>query len=85
MLVTGTGPLGCVPEERATRSLNGDCAPEVQRAAAIFNPLLVQMIQSLNNELGSNVFIAANTGRSSKDLITDPEAFGITIKIMPCE
>ncbi|PIN17723.1 Cutinase [Handroanthus impetiginosus] len=48
VLVTGTGPLGCVPAERATRSTNGECAPEPQRAAAIFNPLLIQMLTGLN-------------------------------------
>uniref|UniRef100_A0A7N0ZYE9 GDSL esterase/lipase n=1 Tax=Kalanchoe fedtschenkoi TaxID=63787 RepID=A0A7N0ZYE9_KALFE len=76
VLVTGTGPLGCVPEERATRSINGECAPEPQKAASIFNPLLVQLIKRLNNDLGSDIFVAANTGKSSKDLISDPRAYG---------
>uniref|UniRef100_A0A7N0VAC4 GDSL esterase/lipase n=1 Tax=Kalanchoe fedtschenkoi TaxID=63787 RepID=A0A7N0VAC4_KALFE len=76
VLVTGTGPLGCVPEERATRSRNGECAPEVQRAVSIFNPLLVQMIKGLNSDLGSNIFVAANTGKSSADLVTNPGEYG---------
>ncbi|CAM8988826.1 unnamed protein product [Rhodiola kirilowii] len=84
VLVTGTGPLGCVPEERATRSRDGNCAPELQRAASIFNPLLVQMTKQLNNDLGSNIFIAANTGRSSKDLISDPGAYGFETAQVAC-
>ncbi|XP_059626125.1 GDSL esterase/lipase At5g33370 [Cornus florida] len=85
VLVTGTGPLGCVPAELAMRSRNGECAQEPQQAAAIFNPLLVQMIQSLNKELGSNVFIAVNAMEMSNSFITNPKAFGfVTSKIACC-
>ncbi|XP_021910673.1 GDSL esterase/lipase At5g33370-like, partial [Carica papaya] len=31
VLVTGTGPLGCVPAELAMRSRDGKCAAELQR------------------------------------------------------
>ncbi|KAI3461016.1 hypothetical protein Pfo_017679 [Paulownia fortunei] len=85
VLVTGTGPLGCVPAELATRSTNGQCAEEPQRAAAIFNPLLVQMIAGLNQELGSDIFVAANTMQMQNDFINNPQAFGfITSKVACC-
>lgn len=76
--MTGTGPLGCVPAELATRSTNGQCAEEPQRAAEIFNPLLIQMIKGLNQEVGSNVFIAANANQMQKNFINDPQAFGMS-------
>lgn len=38
VLVTGTGPLGCVPNALALRSRNGNCDPELQRAADLYNP-----------------------------------------------
>jgi hypothetical protein len=76
ILVTGTGPLGCVPAERATRSRNGECAVELQRAAALFNPQLVQMITELNMEIGSDVFIAANAYEMNMDFVTNPQAYG---------
>ncbi|XP_011083096.1 GDSL esterase/lipase At5g33370 isoform X2 [Sesamum indicum] len=79
VLVTGTGPLGCVPAVLATRSRNGECAVEPQRAAAIFNPLLVQMIGALNQEIGSNVFVAVNAMEMQNDFITNPQAFGLLI------
>lgn len=76
VLVTGTGPLGCVPAELATRSRDGECSAELQRAASLFNPQLTQMLGQLNSQYGSDVFIAANTGKMSSDFITNPAAFG---------
>ncbi|KAL9262609.1 GDSL esterase/lipase-like protein [Drosera capensis] len=85
VMVTGTGPLGCVPAELAQRSLNGQCASEPMRASAIFNPLLVEMLQGLNSELGSDVFVSSNTGLMQNDFINNPQDFGfVTSKIACC-
>ncbi|XP_030477365.1 GDSL esterase/lipase At5g33370-like [Syzygium oleosum] len=85
VLVTGTGPLGCVPAELAMRGSNGQCAPELQQAASLFNPQLVQMLKGLNREYGSNVFIAANTDLMHRDFINDPQAYGfVTSKVACC-
>ncbi|XP_010447915.1 PREDICTED: GDSL esterase/lipase At4g28780-like [Camelina sativa] len=86
VMVTGTGPLGCVPAELASSgSVNGECAPEAQQAAAIFNPLLVQMLQGLNSEIGSDVFIGANAFNMNADFINNPQRFGfVTSKVACC-
>ncbi|MBN7124834.1 hypothetical protein BSU01_24555, partial [Erwinia billingiae] len=85
VLVTGTGPLGCVPAELAMRSRAGECAVELQRAANLFNPQLFQMLTSLNSELGSDVFIAANGFNMHMDFINNPTAYGfVTSKIACC-
>ncbi|KAG7548025.1 GDSL lipase/esterase [Arabidopsis suecica] len=85
VLVTGTGPMGCVPAELAQRSRNGECATELQRAASLYNPQLVQMITDLNNEVGSSAFIAANTQQMHMDFISDPQAYGfVTSKVACC-
>nr|GMD12228.1 GDSL esterase/lipase At4g28780-like [Ipomoea batatas] len=76
VLVTGTGPLGCVPAELAQRSLNGQCAVEPQQAAAIFNPLLIQMIADLNQQLGSDIFVGVNAMQMQNDFINNPQAYG---------
>ncbi|MFS7961990.1 putative triacylglycerol lipase [Helianthus anomalus] len=60
VLVTGTGPLGCVPAELAQHSRNGECSEQLQRAAGLFNPQLQNMLDSLNQEIGSHVFIGVN-------------------------
>lgn len=85
VLVTGTGPLGCVPAELAMRSRNGECAVELQQAASLFDPQLTQMLVRLNSQLGTNVFIAANTKLMNSDFIQNPQAFGfITSKVACC-
>ncbi|XP_075657185.1 GDSL esterase/lipase At5g33370-like [Castanea sativa] len=84
VLVTGTGPLGCVPAELAMRNTNGGCSAELQRAAALYNPQLVQMIRDLNNKIGRDVFIAANTQQTHTDFITNPQAYGFSTSKMAC-
>ncbi|KAK8589612.1 hypothetical protein V6N12_024006 [Hibiscus sabdariffa] len=84
VLVTGTGPMGCVPAELAMRSPGGQCAAELQRAAALYNPQLVDMINELNSQYGSNMFIAANTRQQTTDFINDPAAYGFTTSKVAC-
>lgn len=81
VLVTGTGPLGCVPAELAMRSTNGQCAADLQRAATLYNPQLVQMIRGLNSKIGSNIFIAANTMLMHNDFVTNPQAYGMSFHL----
>ncbi|GMY20345.1 GDSL esterase/lipase LTL1-like [Fagus crenata] len=85
VLVTGTGPLGCVPAELALRSRNGECSAELNRAAALYNPQLIQMINQLNSEIGSEVFVTANAFDMHMDFISNPQAFGfVTSKVACC-
>ncbi|KAK8654149.1 hypothetical protein V6N13_128123 [Hibiscus sabdariffa] len=64
---------------------NGECVPEIQQAANIFNPLLVQLIQQLNSQLGSNVFLSANAFSMNMDFISNPQRFGfVTSKVACC-
>lgn len=86
VLVTGTGPLGCVPAELGMRgSRNGECIPELQKAAALFNPQLVQIISNLNRKIGSNIFIAVNAQEMHNNFINNPQAYGfVTSKIACC-
>ncbi|MED6211625.1 hypothetical protein PIB30_075544 [Stylosanthes scabra] len=85
VIVTGTGPMGCVPAELALRSRNGDCDVELQRAASLYNPQLGDMIKGLNQEVGSDVFIAANAYQMHMDFVYNPQAYGfVTSKIACC-
>ncbi|GAU38433.1 hypothetical protein TSUD_396130 [Trifolium subterraneum] len=85
VLVTGAGPLGCVPSQLASRSINGECVNEIQQAAQIFNQLLFQMINDLNTQLGSVVFIVADAYQMNMNFITNPQSFGfVTSKIACC-
>ncbi|XP_034911645.1 GDSL esterase/lipase At5g18430-like [Populus alba] len=84
VLVTGTGPMGCVPAELAMRSTNGGCSAALQRAASLYNPQLVRMLKGLNKKIGKTVFVAANTHQSHLDFISNPQAFGFTTTKTAC-
>uniref|UniRef100_A0A453CE12 Uncharacterized protein n=1 Tax=Aegilops tauschii subsp. strangulata TaxID=200361 RepID=A0A453CE12_AEGTS len=86
VIVTGTGMIGCVPAELALHSLDGSCAPDLTRAADLFNPQLERMLTELNGEVGhDDVFIAANTNRVSFDFMFNPQQYGFaTAKIACC-
>nr|CAD1830841.1 unnamed protein product [Ananas comosus var. bracteatus] len=85
VLVTGVGPLGCVPAELALRSRTGQCDPELQRVPDMYNPQLVQMIREVNAEIGSDVFVAVNAYRMHMDFISNPRQYGfVTSKIACC-
>ncbi|XP_039061573.1 GDSL esterase/lipase At5g33370-like [Hibiscus syriacus] len=84
VLVTGTGPMGCIPAELAMRGTNGGCSEELQRAASLYNPQLVQMLNGLNKHIGKDVFVSANTQRMHSDFVSDPRAFGFVTSQIPC-
>ncbi|KAL5566822.1 hypothetical protein UlMin_029986 [Ulmus minor] len=85
VLVTGTGPLGCVPAELAMRSPGGQCDEELQRAAGLFNPQLFQMLRHINSQVGADVFVAVNTQQTHNDFVRNPQQFGfVTSKIACC-
>ncbi|XP_061366368.1 GDSL esterase/lipase At5g33370-like [Gastrolobium bilobum] len=84
VLVTGTGPMGCAPAELAMRSRTGDCDVELQRAASLYNPQLAQMIRGLNQEIGADVFIAANAYQMHMDFISNPRAYGFATSKIAC-
>ncbi|KAG6525982.1 GDSL esterase/lipase LTL1-like isoform X1 [Zingiber officinale] len=85
VMVTGVGPLGCVPAELALRSRNGQCDPELDRVADMYNPQLIAMLGDLNAQVGADVFVAVNAYKMNMDFITNPQAFGfVTSKIACC-
>ncbi|CAL9146492.1 GDSL esterase/lipase At5g33370-like [Musa acuminata AAA Group] len=85
VLVTGIGPLGCVPAELALRSRTGACDPELQRVPDLYNPQLMQLLSDLNTQYGSSVFVAVNAYKMHMDFITNPGAYGfITSRVACC-
>jgi len=51
---------------------------ELQTAASLFNPQLVEMLNQLNGDIGSTVFVAANAFKMNMDFITNPERYGMS-------
>ncbi|BAF09355.1 GDSL esterase/lipase At5g33370 precursor [Oryza sativa Japonica Group] len=84
VIVTGTGPLGCVPAELALHSRRGECAAELTRAVDLYNPQLVNMVRGLNRAIGAEVFVTANTNRMNFDYISNPQNYGFTNVQVAC-
>lgn len=85
VIVTGTGPLGCVPAELAQHSGDGECASELNRAVDLFNPQLAEAVRGLNHDMGADVFVAANTYRANFDYLANPQSYGFTnVKVACC-
>jgi phospholipase/lecithinase/hemolysin len=84
VLVQGVGPIGCVPAELALHSLDGTCDPELQRAAEMYNPRLMELLQDLNARHGAQVFVGVNMKRIHDDFIEDPKAYGFATATEAC-
>ncbi|CAN1233841.1 GDSL esterase/lipase At5g33370 [Linum perenne] len=70
--------------ELATRSTNGECSTELQRAASLFNPQLAQVLNGLNREIGKDVFVGVNTGQMHMNFITNPGTYGFATSKVAC-
>ncbi|WOH16350.1 hypothetical protein DCAR_0935901 [Daucus carota subsp. sativus] len=84
VVVTGVGPLGCVPAELGQRRNNGKCSAELERAAGLYEPRFQQMLKELNSEVGADIFVAANTNLMNSDFISNPQAFGFITSQEAC-
>ncbi|KAH9325576.1 hypothetical protein KI387_005754, partial [Taxus chinensis] len=84
IMVTAVGPLGCVPSQRALRTVNGSCDPTLQRAAALFNGGLLNIIRQLNSQYGSTVYTFANSFSMNMDVVSNPGAFGFVTSQIAC-
>ncbi|GLJ15012.1 hypothetical protein SUGI_0245090 [Cryptomeria japonica] len=84
VLVTSTGPLGCAPGVKATRSRNGECAAELQRATSLFNSQVRSVVNRLNNEASAQVFTFADKYSMNMGLFTNPAAYGFVDTTNAC-
>ncbi|GLJ40659.1 hypothetical protein SUGI_0839520 [Cryptomeria japonica] len=84
IMVTATGPLGCVPSQRALRTLDGGCDPTLQRVAGLFNAGLRNIINELNSQYGGTVYTFANSFDMNMDFVNNPQAFGFQTAQYAC-
>ncbi|GLJ15054.1 hypothetical protein SUGI_0246040 [Cryptomeria japonica] len=84
VLVTSTGPLGCVPGVKATRSEKGECVAELQNAALLFNSQLESVINRLNNDYSAQVFTYADSYSMNMGLFNNPAAYGFVDTANAC-
>jgi phospholipase/lecithinase/hemolysin len=75
MLVSGIGPIGCIPHELA-RAKTPDCIQTTNEMALNFNGQLRSLLDQLTGQLINTTFLYGNTYDTVTGLITNPAARG---------
>lgn len=80
VVVTAVGQIGCIPYELARYNGNGSrCNEKINNAIAIFNSGLRKMVDRFNNgQLRGAKFVYLDTYKSTKDLVSNAAAYGMS-------
>lgn len=73
--LAGIGPLGCIPNQRATAP-PGRCVDAVNQMLGTFNEGLRSMVDQLNANHPNAIFAYGNTYGVFGDILNNPAAYG---------
>lgn len=72
----GIGPLGCIPNQRATgRAPPGRCVDLVNQMVGLYNNNLRSMVEQLNKNHPDAIFVYGNTYTVFGDILNNPAAY----------
>ncbi|KAL0801525.1 hypothetical protein Bca101_056701 [Brassica carinata] len=77
VFIAGVGPLGCIPNQRATAP-PGRCVDNVNQILGTFNQGLRSLVDQLNQRSPGAIFVYGNTYRAVGDILNNPATYGIT-------
>ncbi|KAI4331978.1 hypothetical protein L6164_016921 [Bauhinia variegata] len=81
----GIGPLGCIPNQRATGlAPPGRCVDYVNQMLGTFNDGLRSMVDQLNRRYSNAIFAYFNTYRGFGDILNNPAAFTFSVIDSAC-
>ncbi|KAH7670731.1 GDSL lipase/esterase protein [Dioscorea alata] len=84
-LLAGIGPLGCIPNQRATGFAPPDrCVSQVNAMVGLFNVGLRNLVQQLNTNHPGAVFVYGNTYGALGDLLNNPRNYGFSVVDRAC-
>lgn len=76
-LLAGVGPLGCIPNQRASSTGPTDqCVGQVNQMAGYFNRGLRSLVKQLNTDHPGSVFLYGNTYDALEDMLRNPTKYG---------
>lgn len=79
-VVAGVGPLGCIPNQRATGlGLPGRCVDNVNQMLGDFNEGLRSLVVQLNTQNPDSTFVYTNVYGIFGDILNNPDTYGETI------
>ncbi|GAV72008.1 Lipase_GDSL domain-containing protein [Cephalotus follicularis] len=77
--IAGVGPLGCIPNQRATgQAPPGRCVDNVNQILGTFNEGLRSLVDQLNKHPGA-IFVYGNTYGVVGDILNNPASFGFSV------
>ncbi|KAH7292499.1 hypothetical protein KP509_29G071300 [Ceratopteris richardii] len=80
-IVTGVGPLGCIPNVLATKSKDGHCVQYVNQLVQGFNAEVLQLVNELNSDprFADGKFLYANVYNTFSAIVADPAKYGMKV------
>jgi len=76
VLVSGVGPLGCIPSRLAKGSLDGSCIASENELVVGFNAALKPLLLELTQTLPGSIFVYGNAYDAVLGLINNPNPEG---------
>ncbi|WZZ68716.1 hypothetical protein YC2023_080086 [Brassica napus] len=78
VFIAGVGPLGCIPNQRATAP-PGRCVDSVNQILGTFNQGLRSLVDQLNQRSPGAIYVYGNTYRAVGDILNNPATYGINL------
>ncbi|KAG7012342.1 GDSL esterase/lipase, partial [Cucurbita argyrosperma subsp. argyrosperma] len=84
-VVAGIGPLGCIPNQRATGvALPGRCVDNVNEMLGDFNEGLRSLVTQLNSQYPDSYFVYTNIYGIFGDILNNPDNYGFRVVDTAC-
>ncbi|XP_010252444.1 PREDICTED: GDSL esterase/lipase At1g71250 [Nelumbo nucifera] len=84
-LISGVGPLGCIPNQIATgQAPPGRCVDKVNQMLGTFNQGLKTIVDQLNANHRGAIFVYANTYGAMGDILNNPARYGFSVLNQGC-
>lgn len=82
-LLAGIGPLGCIPNQRASGLAPPDrCVDQVNQIVGYFNTEVKSLVQQLNADHPGSFFIYGDTYRGIGDVLNNPSQYGMSLFVV---
>ncbi|KAB8933548.1 hypothetical protein FH972_026835 [Carpinus fangiana] len=85
LVLAGVGPLGCIPNQRATgQAQPGRCVDYVNQILGTFNEGLKSLVDQLNTNHTGTIFVYGNTYGCFGDILNNPASYGFSVVDRAC-
>ncbi|KAL5753426.1 hypothetical protein ACOSQ2_023933 [Xanthoceras sorbifolium] len=84
-LLAAIGPLGCLPNQLAAGfAPPGECVSYVNEMVEIFNKELLSLVDQLNTNHTTSIFVFCNTYVAFIDMLNNPDSYGFSVTDRGC-